>query len=120
MNSTVEAALLQSGGEWPGVEGSILLLGIVLLAGLGTSVLFVISVLAYVQRRSRRYLLVTVAVGALFCRSVIGLGTVVGLVPMPLHHIIEHSLDFLIAALVLYAALRSKPERLELPSEETG
>jgi len=119
MNPTVGVTLLQSGGEWPGVEGSILLLGIVLLAGFGTSVLFVISVLAYVQRRSRRYLLVTVAVGALLCRSVIGFGTVVGVVPMPVHHIIEHSLDFLIAAVVLYAALRSKPDRLEIQPEET-
>ena len=94
-----------------------MLLGIVLLAGVGTGVLFAISALAYAQRRSRRYLLVTAAVGALLCRSVIGLGTVVGVVPMSVHHIVEHSLDFLIAALVLYAVLRDGPERTDLPPD---
>jgi hypothetical protein len=101
------ATLLQSGSEWPAVEGSLVLMGIVLLAGLGTGVLFAVSLLAYRQRRSRRYLLVTVAVGALFLRSVVGAGTVMGYTPMAVHHLVEHTFDFLIAALVLSAALRT-------------
>lgn len=102
-------AVLSSAGEWPGVEGSLVLLGIILLAGVGTGLLFVASLVTCLRRRSRRYIVVTVAVGALFIRSFIGVGTVSGVVPMMYHHVIEHSLDFTIAAMVLYAAYLSKP-----------
>lgn len=94
--------------EWAG-EGSLLLLGVVLLASLGTGVLFAVSLFAYRQRRSTRYLLIAVAVGALFMRSVVGAGTVLGITPMVIHHLIEHTFDFLIAALVLYVVLQSGP-----------
>lgn len=93
-----------------GLDGSPLLLGIILLAGLGTGVLFLASLVVCYRRRSLRYLLVTVAVGALFARSLIGFGTVYGMVPMPVHHLLEHSLDFLIAALILFAVYRSKSD----------
>lgn len=101
---------LQPGVGETSVEGSLLLFAIVLLAGLGTGILFSISLLAYWQRRSVRYLLITVAVGALFLRSIVGIGTVLGYTPMMVHHLIEHSFDFIIASLVLYAVLRSKPD----------
>lgn len=112
MDASSVGIALQATGSWPGVEGSLLLLGIIVLAGIGTGVLFVVSALAYRQRRSARYLLITVAVGALFLRSIVGVGTVLGVVPMPMHHLVEHSLDFFIAALVLFAVLRSAPSDL--------
>jgi hypothetical protein len=46
---------------------------------------------------------VTAALGILVSRSVIGFGTVLGIVPMPVHHLIEHGSDFAVATLVLYA-----------------
>lgn len=101
------AVSLHSSGT--GVEGSLLVLGVVFLASIGTGVLFAVSLLAYRQRRSMRYLLIAVAVGALFLRSVIGAGTVLGYTPMRIHHLIEHTFDFLIAALILYIVLRSGP-----------
>lgn len=114
-------AVLSSAGEWPGVEGSLVLLGIILLAGIGTGLLFVASLVTCLRRRSRRYVLVTVAVGALFVRSVVGIGTVSGVVPMIYHHVMEHSLDFTIAAMVLYAAYLSKPARdVSVGSDEDG
>jgi len=103
-------------GVW-GVEGSLLVLGVVLLASLGTGGLFAVSLLAYRQRRSRRYLLIAVAVGAVFLRSIIGAGTVFGYTPMIVHHLIEHTFDFLIAALILYIVLRSGPSDTERPVE---
>lgn len=103
------STVLSTSGEWPGVEGSLLLLGVILLAGVGTGLLFVASVVACLRRRSTRYVLITIAMGALFARSLVGFGTVSGVVPMTYHHVIEHSLDFLIAALVLYAVYLSKP-----------
>jgi len=107
---------LQAGdivGHTSGVEESLLLLGVIILAGIGTGILFVGSILAAWQRKEVRYILISAAVGALFFRSFVGIGTVYGLVPMTTHHLVEHSLDFLIAALVLYAVYRSKPSQPE-------
>jgi len=92
-----------------GVEGSLALLAVVGVAGIGTGVLFLVSLVAYRRRRSGQYLLISVAVGALLARSLVGAGTVLGYVPMPVHHFLEHSLDFLIAALVLYAVYAHAP-----------
>ncbi len=91
------------------IEGSITLLVVILGAGLGTGVLFVISVIASVRRGGTQFRLITVAVGALFVRSLVGIGTVFGVVPMWIHHFVEHSLDFLIAATVLYAVYAHAP-----------
>ena len=85
------------------------LVGIIVLAVVATSILFLLGVGAYVQRGSTRYLLITIAIGLLLARSVVGLGTVLGLVPMTVHHLVEHGFDVLIAALVLYAVYRAGP-----------
>lgn len=92
-----------------GVEGSLTLLAVIGVAGIGTGILFLVSLVAYRRRRSSQYLLISVAVGALLARSLVGAGTVLGHVPMPVHHFLEHSLDFLIAALVLYAVYAHAP-----------
>ncbi|ELZ54031.1 MULTISPECIES: DUF7471 family protein [Halorubrum] len=91
------------------VEGSIPILAIVIVAGLGTATLFAVSLAAYRRRRRAQYRLISLAVGALLARSVVGAGTVLGVVPMPAHHLIAHGLDFLIAALVLYAVYAHAP-----------
>ncbi|AEH36907.1 DUF7471 family protein [Halopiger xanaduensis] len=83
------------------------LLAVIVLAVVGTTILFACGVVAYSRRRSRRYLLITVVLGLLVARSITGLGTVFGLVPMTAHHLVEHSFDFAIAVLVLYAVYRS-------------
>jgi heme A synthase len=90
--------------DWPGVEGSRTLLTVIGLAGVGTTAVFVLSIVAYRRRRERSYLLICVAVGLLVLRTVVGFGTVRGITPMLYHHVIEHTSDFLIAALVLAAA----------------
>lgn len=92
-----------------GVEGSIPLLSVIFIAWIGTSVLFAISIVAYLRRGSRLYLLICVAVGALWGRSIVGMGTVLGVVPMVAHHLVEHSLDFLIAVVILYAVYVHAP-----------
>lgn len=106
VSQTVASAIAAAG--W-GVEGSLPLLGVVFVAGLGTGLLFVVSLVAYRRRQSAQYGLISVAVGALLARSVVGAGTVLGVVPMPVHHYLEHSLDFLIAAVVLYAVYAYAP-----------
>lgn len=92
-----------------GVEGSLPLLAVVLIAGFGTGVLFLVSLVAYGRRRSSQYRLISVAIGILLLRSVVGAGTVLGYVPMPVHHFLEHGLDFAIAAIVLYAVYAHAP-----------
>lgn len=90
--------------NWPGVQGSTFLLAIISLAAVGTTVIFVLSLVAYYRRRRRSYLLISVAIGLLVVRTVVGFGTVRGVTPMLYHHLIEHTFDFLISALVLAAA----------------
>ena len=86
---------------------------ILVLATLGTATLFLIGLAGYRRRRSRTYLLMTVVLGLLVVRSVVGIGTVLGVVPMPVHHLIEHSSDLAVAALVLYALFQLGPPSLE-------
>ena len=99
--------------DWLSPELAMVLLVVIVLAAFGTTVLFLISVVAYSRRRSFRYLLITVVLGLLVVRSLVGLGTVFGIVPMAIHHLVEHSLDFAIAVLVLYMVYRSGTKRTE-------
>ncbi|MFP4625305.1 MAG: DUF7471 family protein [Natronomonas sp.] len=90
---------------------------VLVVATAGTTTLFVLSLVVYWRRLSAPFLLVTVAIGLLVVRSVVGFGTVVGLVPMTVHHVLEHGFDFLIAALVLVAAYLSR-SKSPVPSGE--
>lgn len=96
-------------GEWLDPQLAPVLVAVIALAALGTTVLFVVGVVAYARRRTARYCLIAVVLGVLVVRSLTGLGTVFGLVPMTVHHLVEHGFDFLIAVLVLYAVYRSGP-----------
>ncbi|MFP8951555.1 hypothetical protein ACLI4Z_01095 [Natrialbaceae archaeon A-arb3/5] len=92
---------------WLNPELAPVLLAVIVLAVIGTTVLFCCGVVAYSRRRSFRYLLITIVLGLLVGRSIVGLGTVFGIVPMTVHHLVEHSVDFAIAGLILYAVYRS-------------
>ena len=83
----------------------------ILSASIGTTVLFFLAVTAYLQRRSFRMLLITSAIGLLVARTLIGVGTMFGIIPMTLHHLVEHGFDFAIAALLLCAIYRAGPGR---------
>jgi len=99
--------MYQEVGTWlNGTEAAVLLV-VLGLATIGTAALFLVGVVGYRRRRERVYLLVTVALGLLVARSVVGFGTALGIVPMPVHHLIEHGSDFAVATLVLYALYRS-------------
>jgi len=93
--------------EWLDPQLAPILVLVIVLAVLGTTTLFVIGLVAYSQRRSTRYVLITAVLGLLVVRSVIGLGTVLGLTPMTIHHLVEHGFDFLIAVVLLYVVYRS-------------
>ncbi|MDF9745702.1 DUF7471 family protein [Natrinema salsiterrestre] len=98
---------MSAAGEWLDPQLAPVLVCVIALAVMGTTVLFVAGLVAYTRRRTLRYLLITVVLGLLVVRSVTGFGTVLGLVPMTVHHLVEHGFDFLIAVLILYAVYRS-------------
>ncbi|NGM67823.1 hypothetical protein G6M89_02155 [Natronolimnobius sp. AArcel1] len=106
--------------DWVSPELAPVLLGIIVLAVLGTTILFGCGLVAYSRRRSQRYLLITIVLGLLVARSVIGLCTMFGLIPMGVHHLIEHSVDFMIAVLILYAVYRSGTSSSETGLEVDG
>jgi len=67
---------------------------------------------AFVRQRTPQYLLICLALGALLVRSIVGTGTVMGDVPMPIHHLLSHSLDLFVAIVVLYAVYVHPPGSL--------
>lgn len=107
--SSLSVAAVLNSHKWVDPQLAPVLIAIIVLAAIGTAILFGAGVVAYSRRRTTRYLLITVVLGLLVVRSLVGLGTVFGFVPMTIHHLVEHSFDFLVAVLVLYAVYRSKP-----------
>lgn len=95
--------MLAATGDWLGQGEAALLLAVIALATLGTLTLFLIAAAGAVRRRTHTFVLLTVAIGLLVGRSVVGVGTVMGVVPMPAHHLASHGFDLLIAVLVLSA-----------------
>ncbi|MFB6101347.1 MAG: hypothetical protein ABEJ73_02145 [Haloplanus sp.] len=91
-------------GDWLGTWEAVVLLAVLGLTTAGTLVLFGVALVAARRRRSRPYTLLTVAIGLLVVRSLVGIGTVLGRVPMVVHHLVEHTTDFAIAVLILSAA----------------
>ncbi len=84
-------------------------------AGLGAALLLGLALAAFLQRGSRPYLLVALAVAALFARSVVAVLSMLGLLPGTQHHLLEHSLDVAMAAFVIGAVYyaRTVDRRLE-------
>ena len=97
---TVPGWLVVDGWLSPAVAP--VLIGIILLAAFGTAILFLVGLGGYHRRRTVRHGVIAIVLGLLVGRSLVGLGTVFGIVPMVAHHIIEHGFDLLIAALLLY------------------
>ncbi|MDQ2074169.1 DUF7471 family protein [Haloarcula sp. NS06] len=101
--------MLQPTADWIGPGQTALLIAVLGLSALGTLALFSVAAVSTYRRRSRPYVLLTVAIGLLVFRSVVGIGTVLGAVPMVVHHLTEHGFDFLIALLVLSAIYSVAP-----------
>lgn len=85
---------------WP---DSLVLVGVLGLAGLGAALLLGLALAAFVRRQSRPYLLIVGAVGTLLARSAVAALTVTGTLPIDTHHLLEHGLDVVLVALVVAA-----------------
>jgi len=102
-------------GDWLGAVEATALLVLIALATLGTAVLFSVAAAGALRRRTTPYLLLTAAIGLLVARSLVGLGTALGAVPMTVHHLAGHGVDLAIALLVLGAV--AAVDRPQLPSD---
>lgn len=76
---------------------------VLLLAGVGALVLVAISALAFLRRGTRSYLLILLALTTVLARPVLAGLSLTGSVPGDIHHFLEHSLDVVMAALVIAA-----------------
>jgi len=79
------------------------LLGVHLLAGVGSGLLLALGVAALSRRTSRSYLLVVLALGALVGRTVVSGLAIFGPLEPSLHHFAEHALDAMVATFLLGA-----------------
>ncbi|WP_178915127.1 hypothetical protein [Natronomonas gomsonensis] len=83
-----------------------LILGVLLAFGtVSAAGILGVGLAAFVQRRSWPYLLVALALAALFVRAVTGVGYMTGGLSLEAHHLLEHGLDIVMAALVIAAVL---------------
>lgn len=80
------------------------------VAAVGSATLVALSLVALGRRRSAPYLLVTLALAALFGRTALGWLTASAVVAPSAHHVAEHGLDAVTAALLLGAVLLARRE----------
>ncbi|WP_232701553.1 DUF7471 family protein [Halobacterium wangiae] len=73
------------------------------VAGLAAAVLTGAALAVFLRRRSRSYLLVALALGALLARTGVAAASIGGAIALERHHLVEHSLDVVMAALVVAA-----------------
>jgi len=97
------------GGTWD--------IAVVVLSAVAGAVLCGLAVAAYRQRRTRPYLLIALALAALFARPLIALLSGFALVSEPTHHLLEHALDTLFVVLVLGAVYYARTVEKRLDEE---
>lgn len=78
-------------------------LSVITIAGVLSAIVFGISAAAFLRRRSVAYLLLTIAFGLLFARSAVGFASFTGMILDGTHHLLEHAIDALVAAVVIAA-----------------
>jgi hypothetical protein len=88
------------------------------LAGAGSLVVVGLAVVAVARRRSRSYLLVAAAFGALAARTAVAGLSLGGLVGTDLHHLLEHGLDVAMVGLVIGAVYYARTVERRLEPEE--
>lgn len=100
----------------PPAASSVVMPIVLALAGLGSSLLIGLALAALVRRRSWSYLLVLLALATLLSRTVLAALTMNAVLADATHHLLEHSLDVLMSALVVaavYTARRANRSSLE-------
>jgi hypothetical protein len=101
--TTLLHAVQSTAGPW-----YVLTLG---LAAAAAAVVFAGGLVAFLRRRTRSYLLVALALGALFARTAVAVCAAVGLLDPVTHHLGEHLLDAVMAGLVIAAVYYARTTR---------
>lgn len=103
----IPARVVLAGGHGPDLATLLVLT----LAAALTATVAGLAVAAFVRRRSGPYLLVALALSALVARTVVGVGSYTPMLGPDDHHLLEHGLDVVMAALVIAAVylVRSRP-----------
>jgi hypothetical protein len=91
---------------------------ILTLAGLTSVGMLALAIVALVRRRSLSYLLVTLAIGTLGIRVLLGGLMVLGLIDLRMHHLLEHAVDFLMAILLLAAVYTARTAEVRTSQEQ--
>ena len=86
----------------PGAHGVVYAL-VVALGGAAGAGLLGLGLAAFLRRRSRSYLLVVLALGALVARTLVSALAIFGPLDPALHHFAEHALDAMVATFLLGA-----------------
>ena len=89
------------------------------LAGAGSLVVAGLAIAAFARRRSRSYLLIAAALGALAARTGVAGLSLGGLLGTDFHHLLEHGLDVAMAALVIAAVYYARSVEREFKREES-
>jgi Kef-type K+ transport system membrane component KefB len=90
---------------------NLLLVGLLAVAGLAAATLLGLALAGFARRRSRPYLLVALALATLLARVGVASAAMAGLLVDADHHLAEHVLDVLMAALVIGAVYTARSAR---------
>ena len=98
------------------MAGEYLLYAVLVIAGLGSTLLVAGSIMAFLRRRSVSYFLVTLALVMLVLRSLLGAVMVGDLIPADVHHFLEHVSDVVVIGSLLMAVIKARHNKLEVPN----
>jgi Kef-type K+ transport system membrane component KefB len=87
------------------------LIALLALAGLAAATLLGLALAGFARRRSASYLLVALALATLLARVGVATAAMAGLLADTDHHLAEHVLDVLMAALVIAAVYTARSVR---------
>jgi hypothetical protein len=88
------------------------------LAGLTSVGILALAVVALTRRRSWSYLLVTLAIGTLGMRVLLGGLMLLGVIDLRIHHLLEHVVDVLMALLLLAAVYTARTADIHTGREQ--
>lgn len=93
---------------------------VLVAAAIGGVLLLGLALAAYRQRRSRSYLLIALAIAALFTRTMVASLSMIDLLPGTEHHLLEHALDIAMIAFVIGAVYYARDGERRVERGEDG
>ena len=88
------------------------------VAGVTSVGILALAVVALTRRQSWSYLLVTLAIGTLGLRVLLGVLMFFGLIDLGIHHLLEHVVDILMAILLLAAVYTARSTEVHTSQEQ--